>query len=174
MAAADDDIEWKYSPVREFLSEAFDDGRIPLEYSSTIGPSKVYDMTKDEPEMKDVKHNETFKRRLLALSKEVVGTVDRANNDEEAFLNFIANHPRPTHNYKGEPRWEGSVVERFLKQDLANGRHVGLFPHQFRMLRPCYQEYELQTIRAHVDQEKRLWNYHNCLEDEEAKEQLKI
>jgi len=98
MIAKGDDIEWKHSPVREFLLAAFDDGTIPLEHSTTIGPKEVCDMTKNEPAMKDAKCNELFTTRLLALSKEVVGTVDRANDDEEAFLNFIANHPRPTHN----------------------------------------------------------------------------
>jgi len=170
---AKEDPLWAHSPVREFLCECFDDGRIPMEYSVTIGPRAVYDRICDEPVMKGTEYGEEFRRRLKDLQVIILGTVDRAVNDKVAFDNFMANHPRPTHNHKGEPRWEGSKAEEYLKEDMANGRHEGLLPAEFRALRPEYQEHLLATIRGHIDQEKRLHNYRNYLEQKEEKDKKK-
>jgi len=94
----------------------------------------------------------------------------------EAYENFMARHPRPTHNNRGEPRWAGSEAEKCLKQDMQEGKHFKsngdrLTPAEFRCLRPVYQEYLLSTIRSHIDQEIRLKNYHNFLELEEKKKE---
>jgi len=173
-----DDVAWQCSPLREFLVKAFDRGAIPLECGSTTGPSGVHDLTKNESVMKDVACDEVFVRRLHSLSQQIVGTADRAMADREACDNFVANHPRPTHNMRGEPRWEGSLAQKHLKKDMEDGRHFRpdgsrLAPAEFRCLRPHHQEHFLATMRGHIDQETRLQNFNNCLEDKQKKPDAK-
>lgn len=92
----------------------------------------MHDLIKDEPVMKETCcDHEAFARRLCDLSLHVVGTSDCACDDEEAHLNFLENHPGPTHNNKGEPMWEGPKAEKHLKADMKSGLHVTRTPAEF-------------------------------------------
>ena len=154
------------------MLKCFDFGVIPLECSATIGPRAVYDSIKDDPAMKGVVCDETFTRRLNDLSNQIIGSADRAIADKEACDNFMANHPRPMHNIRGEPRWDGSKAQEHMKKDMKEGKHImkngeRMTLAQFRCLRPAHQDFLLPTMRAHIDQEIRLQNCLNWLETEE-------
>ena len=64
-----------------------------------------------------------------------------------------AMYPKKTHNERGEPRWEGSKAASLLKQDVANGEHLGVPKAQFRASRPEYLEFKAKVFRGHVHQE---------------------
>jgi hypothetical protein len=93
----------------------------------------------------------------------------RADNDHEAFLAFNKNHPRPTHNYRGEPQWDGSDAQRLLKEDVVAGVHLNYStPSELRLSRPEYQVYGVDVFRAHLHQEKRLRKYYNFCDQDRA------
>ena len=61
----------------------------------------------------------------------------------------------------GEPRWEGSEAERFLKQDIADKKHVGVLPNDLYKSRPEYQVFTLAKFRGHIKQEVATIKYIN-------------
>ena len=93
-----------------------------------------------------------FTDRLRAVKNDFVRKADRRERDREAFEIFRKNHPVPTHNHRGKPRWEGSVVQKLLKQDMEAGLHVKMSPKQFWESRPEYREaMELNYFRDHMN-----------------------
>lgn len=166
---AKEEVEWKFSDARQIMLQALDDGVVPLEYGTTIGPRAAYDILINEG-LEDTEYNDLFTRRLRDLAGQVVGNADRANDDEHAYQNFMRNHPKRAFDSYGRPRWEGSEAERLLKEDMANGIHQNYKgnPMQFYHTRGEYQKFTLEVFRAHIDQEIRLQNYLSFLRDKEA------
>ncbi|CAB9530956.1 hypothetical protein SEMRO_3138_G344350.1 [Seminavis robusta] len=159
------DPGWAKHPARAVLKAGFEDGTIPLDYSKTIRPRGVFDMFEDHPAFANMPYGDTFTRRLRDLRKQVGGRVDRAAEDQLAFDTFRKNTPKKTHNSKGEPRWEGSDAELWLKQDVADGLHKGVKPKDLHQTRQAYLEFGLKVFRGHINQEVRLRKLHNYLED---------
>jgi hypothetical protein len=99
----------------------------------------------------------TVRRLFKSRLKSLVGAIKKektwALNEELALAHDRALFPVPTHNYRGEPRWDGSEVQRLLKQDVAAGVHNEKTPTEFYTSRPEYQVYPLQTFREHIYQE---------------------
>jgi len=57
--------------------------------------------------------------------------------------------------YSGEPRWEGSLAQQYLKEDVAAGLHKTMTRTQFFESREAYQDFAKKTIDGHVEQEER-------------------
>ncbi|CAB9523972.1 unknown protein [Seminavis robusta] len=173
------DVAWQYHPARMLIRDRFENGQIPLSYSdaSGFGPRAVYDslIPLGDPAMNGVKYNEEFTRHLRDLRMQVVGCSDRARDDEDAYKNFRMNHPTQKVDGRGRPRWQGSEAEALLKQDMDDGIHKQFDkPSLFYQSRPEYQKFQLDVFRGHIDQEKRLRNYYNYLEKQEAEEKKKM
>ncbi len=80
-----------------------------------------------------------------------------AVSDSAALANDRLLHPVPTHNHRGEPRWEGSEAQRLLRQDIDLGNHLDLMPRDLFMSEPDYYDnYPLEVFRKHIEQEVKL------------------
>ena len=62
-----------------------------------------------------------FKGRLDRLRADIRKKQAFAASDSAALANDRLLHPVPTHNHRGEPRWEGSEAQRLLRQDIDLG-----------------------------------------------------
>eukprot|EP00797_Seminavis_robusta_P025983 Sro462_g148020.1 n/a (205) ;mRNA; r:49942-50556 len=151
------------------MLKALEDGDVPVEYGTTIGPFAVYEILCQDFGLQ-CEYTDTFTRHLRELTTYVVDCSDRSKNDEDAYNNFLANHPRSEFDSMGRPRWEGSEAERLMKADMADGTHKTFSaPKLFYESRDEYQQFSLTVFRGHIDQEIRLQNYFSFLKDKEEK-----
>ena len=51
--------------------------------------------------------------------------------------------------------WHGSQAENLLREDTEKRLHLGLSPKQFHLTQEQHKEFELDTFRQHIFQEKR-------------------
>jgi hypothetical protein len=100
-----------------------------------------------------------FKTRLKRLLGQIGVAQNKATDEEAALLHDRALFPTPTHNYRGEPRWEGSEAQRLLRQDVANLVHSTMKPKAFHLTQAEYQLYPLEVFRGHIYQEVRFGKF---------------
>ena len=157
----DETTDWRNSIAKQCLKQAFRDGLISLDFDKEkTGASKVWDEhCANNPAFEEMKFGNTFTRRLQSVRDDFLKKNSRAADDQIAFNNFRANHPEPTHNHRGKLRWAGSKAQQLLKQDMADGKHVGVRPKEFQATRPEYLEINLASFRDHIYQEQRLWKF---------------
>jgi hypothetical protein len=67
--------------------------------------------------------------------------------------------PPPATDHQGFPRWEGSVAQKCLKQDVAANEHVGINKIHFFLSRDEYQLFTADFIWKKVRQEVKLTKY---------------
>ena len=78
-------------------------------------------------------------------------------------------------NHRGEPQWDGSDAQMFLKEDITAGKHL-LYktPSEFCATRDEYKALPKKVFRGHIHQEKRLrklFNLINNKRNEKAQKQ---
>jgi hypothetical protein len=167
------EIPWTLHPAREFLKNAFMDGTIPLDWDGSR-PEDIYAQFAGTDAFRGLSFDrDEFSRRLKSLQAIVTLKKDRVILDKIAFDTFRENFPVREHNDIGDLRWNGSLAERFLKEDMKAGLHDGLTPLEFRESRVEYQEFSVERFRKHIDQEKRLWKMENYLRELDAKKEAK-
>ena len=171
----EDDIDWKNHPAKLFLKKCFVNGTISMNYQTKNGgpgPREVWDEhCKDNPLFTGMKYGTKFTNRLLGVRNDNEKKMNRKEDDQKAYDNYRANHPRPTHDHKGIPLWDGSPAQQLLKEMMARGEHVGKAPKELweGEHKEVFQVYTLDVFRDHIYQEKRLWKMQNYLKKEAAK-----
>lgn len=158
-------IDWKNSAAKQVLKDYFKQKTIPLNYCDKhgVGFRYIWDTyCKNHPAFVGMECDETFNRRLRSVRDDYVRKDERAEKDLDAFLTFIKNHPRPSHNHRGEPQWDGSDAQRLLKEDMAIRKNLQYAkPSDFHDSRPEYGFYGKDCFRQHIHQEKRLIKFNN-------------
>ena len=163
----DEGIEWDNSAAKAYLQDCLEDGVIPMNFREGKNPKQAAKMVWDEhcaghAAFEGMVFNSIFKRRLESIAKNHNSKKARAADDLKAFKQYRAKYPIRSHNDFGMPRWEGSEAERLMKQDMKEGKHAGLKPHQFRATRPAvFGVIPLPIFRDHIYQELKLWKFHN-------------
>lgn len=139
---------WEHSEEKKLLRQDILDGKVP----STMKPRDAYNMRNGICK----KYKQTnFTTSLRNLRESLKKNQEKADSDSAALAHDRQLHPKgnETCDGCGYPRWEGSEAERLLKDDIANGRHEGLKPLQFRLTRQCYQAFPAKVFRNHVEKE---------------------
>lgn len=149
---------WTHHPVRELLLNALINKEIPTDHR-LMKPSDVWNKYCDADIFAGMEYDAAFKRRLLALRKQVSDGKDRASADLRRFEQAKKNHPPPTRNHRDEPQWNGSEAQRLLKMDMDNKKHFDLKPEYLWESRPEYGEFYLSTFRDHLWQEHKTRKY---------------
>jgi hypothetical protein len=118
-----------------------------------------------------MKYDENFTRRLRGVLSDFQSKKKRAEQDQESYDDFRANHPEKATNHRGEPRWEGSEAQRQLKEDIANQYHWDKTPKELweHPERTVYKDLPLTVFRDHIYQEERLIKHQNLTKLERAK-----
>jgi hypothetical protein len=173
----DKDLAWKDHPAKLYLKKCFINGAIPMDYQTKNGgpgPRAIWDKhCKDNPLFANMCYGQTFTTRLLGVRNDNEKKMNRKDDDQKAFDNYRANHPRPTHDHKGIPLWDGSPAQKLLKEIMARGEHVGKAPKELWESKEVFKVYTLDVFRNHIYQEKRLWKMHNYLEVDAKKKKEK-
>ena len=98
--------------------------------------------------------------RIRSLKDQVHTDKECAIQDDIDLTRDRKMFPIPSHNYRGEPRSEGSQAERILKEEIAKGEHLKEKPSIFAS-RQVFQDYPDDVIRDHIYQEIKFQKY--CL-----------
>jgi len=169
--------QWQHSKARKMLKKDIEDGAITLDaYDAQNNPNG----TKDEdafltrPAFQPC-GQEKFSEYLSSMRQSISDAKSRAGRDAEAVAQFRTMKPPPTHNHRGEPRWEGSKAEAMLKKDMDDGIHLkAKKPSHMRFVNPEYQKYNSKTFTSHVDQETRARKFKVYLDDKNKQKQKEL
>ena len=152
-AEEEDEDEWQYSETKKLLIADLLSGAIPLD-SESMPPRVAYQQRPEYAES-----DPTYKRfpsRLRSLRLQLIDKNDRAASDLDDLAHDLLLHPPKTHNYRGEPVWEGSEYQRLFRQDMDAGLHLTKTPTEFHQSREeYYKNYPLKVFREHIHQEVR-------------------
>ena len=155
---------WRNSKAKLLLRDLIDAGEID-EHSD---PEDAYFLClreyPDEFEYYDY-HDNDFPGKLKSLFNTWTEDTKKAVFDEKAFAHDMKLFPPKDINSRGEPRWEGSKAEAFLREDIAAGKHKAnnIKPKDFQKTRPEYLEHDKDHFRDHIYQEDRRIRYNNYL-----------
>lgn len=143
---------WRSSEGKYLLQKDLYEGEIPLS-SEGMSPEEVYVL---RPEFaRDSVSFERFKRNLENLRKSIREERAWSTRDLEALTRDRGQWKKPSHNHRGEPRWEGSEAERCLKEDVARNFNTDKAAMSYYDEREVYKLYPRKVIRKHVEQEIR-------------------
>lgn len=163
-------IDWAKTTAKQLLKKLFSEGIIPVDYTD---PKLIWTShCEGTPEFTGMVYDANFRNRLNAVKDDYSLRKRSAVADQKAYDNFRRNHPRATHNARGEPLWDGSQAQLLLKEDMQAGLHSNYKqPKEFWQSRPEFQVYPLAIFRDHMYQETRLWKLHNLLKAKADKQQ---
>jgi hypothetical protein len=128
---------WLHSEGKKLLIDDIRKGRITeqMDWKTVFHRRPEFSVGKDETEARHL-----FEGRLKSVRATIAKKDERATTELALLLEDRNVCPAPTHNHRGEPRWEGSVTQQLLKDDVKNKKHVGVKPSVFYMTRPEYYE----------------------------------
>jgi hypothetical protein len=142
-------ITWRRSMARTLLEKDLRHGVIPLD-NEDMAEEVVY-MQRDEFCLFPF---DQICKRLRDMRKQARDLSSRATWESAALATDQLNHPAPTHDCRGVPRWEGSAAERLLKQDMDDDLCGTMKAKELYPTRCEYGEFPPTVFRKHVDQER--------------------
>lgn len=155
---------WRSSDGRKLLAKDLRDGTIPPDMPFdtaffTRPEFCVYDPSLGHTEADALR---LFESRIDAARERLAAKRTRAQEENEAMLQDRQIYPRPQYSSaSGEPQWEGSEAQAWLKQDIAQGLQKTMSRMQFYNSRDAYKVFKQQTIVQHIYQEERLIKFIN-------------
>lgn len=111
------------------------------------------DVIEFNPEYKAMRRD-LLKSRLKSMQSQINVAMDRAAEDALHFFHDRQLHPRPTHNFRGEPEWVDHDAKELLGIDMDNDEHKTKTPAELWGSRLQYQDFLLSTFRQHIYQEE--------------------
>ena len=161
----DQDKAWQCSDAKAALKAAIMGGEVPLEPAGDEDEDVLWVFFNSRAEIFNCGgFDDHFKRRLASLRKDIQRDNSRADEDLIAFNTFTKNHPKATVAAAGNyPEWEGSDAQKWLKDDMAHGKHHDLLPMKLWDSRDDYILFPLKVFRDHIYQETRTAKYLNNL-----------
>ena len=128
-------------------------GRIQME-ETEMSTEAAYSM---QPEFAKLDGERLFPEHLKRARKHTKKVKAESHGQYEALLEDRAKYPKPTHDYKDQPRWEGLEAEWLLKQDVAAGLNEMVTQKQFfQSWKEYHEDFDIDFIRQHIKQEERL------------------
>jgi hypothetical protein len=144
-------LTWRGSKARDLLEKDLISGDIPLD----VNVMEAREVYIQRPEFADFEYNH-FRDRLRYLRNQIKEKKDDATSASVALAHDRQIYPKASHNQRGEPRWEGSEMERLLRLDMDAGKDKSMKPIALYQSRKEYNEScALSLFRKHIDQEQR-------------------
>jgi hypothetical protein len=131
--------EAKKTLLNDILKGIVKRGDPPAEVWASREIFKQYDISRFGPNF----------RRLVDW---VDNARSRATADAAAVANDRDLHPASEISSRGYPRWNGSVAERLLKEDIDNDKLADMKPAELRESREEYLAFPLDVFRKHKEQ----------------------
>ncbi len=139
------DLEpWRNSRAKQLLVQDIVGGKL-----DGLRPKEVHGFRLEYKE----RPYKTFRTNLNTLRKKYKQLENLAQEDHAYLVHDLALGRRQ--NSRPYPRWQGTIAEKLLKQDIDNGRHLDMPPRELRLTRCEYLRYPGQVFRDHIHQELR-------------------
>ena len=163
------EMRWEDSKAKEPLREDLKEGRVPRvakDPETKKSTMKLKDIYNLRPEYQEYDYKR-FSSRLASLRKTVNNCDERMKADQEAFDNFLENHPnRSFFSHHGYEEWQGSDAQKILLAAIEKG-DVTMETKKYKLWMSKAEYYEvfpLKTFRDKVYQEFRTAKYLHTLE----------
>ena len=157
-------IKWNKSVPQRIILNDLVRGALPLDEEGLSAVDAWEFYYSNRPEFVDVVFRQ-FEARLKDHRKQVKRDRLRAEQEYNMMCHDRALHQRPIVNHRGEPVYDLHPAKVLLREDVENGRHLGIAPKDFWLTRPEYQEFELKSFRHRIYQEIRRKKYITYLND---------
>lgn len=146
------DTDPRITAAKALIKEKLANGKIPLA-NLPVGPTHVWNDHPSFAEFWDYKSFRNFLGYARRATKNSVSVADadlrRAEKDRRLF-------PIKTLSEGGNRRWRDSDAQRFLKQDMDDGKHCLMAPKLLYKTRAAYYDFfPLKQFREHIHQEIR-------------------
>jgi hypothetical protein len=138
-------VKWQDSRAKAKLTKDILSGKIPSGWK----PKQVFAM---RPELYK-EYEKNFGSNLRRLQKSLKDQQDRADEDDAAVQHDLELFPRSKQDPRGFPRWDESGAPELLKQDIDEGRHIGIKPKAFQQTRLDYGAFPPKVFSKHLQQE---------------------
>ena len=90
----------------------------------------------------------------------------RAADDSKALEIARRNHPVPALNHRGEPQWNGSLAQAYLKEDVAAKEHEKYSNKKdFWETRQEYKNFPYKVFYGHIRQEVKTIKYLHTIKE---------
>lgn len=154
---------WQFSWAKEILRLAIANGDITEKHSYN-------EIHMWHPEIEATERSK-LPGRIRGLREQVKEDAEAAKSDSIDLAHDRKLYPIPTHNYRGEERWEGSLAQRTLKQQIAEEVHKSMQPAEFAS-QDVFKNYPEDIIRQHIYLEIKFQKY--CLYRNEKKKSKEV
>ena len=78
-----------------------------------------------------------------------------ARDEKIAFIRDCKLHPRKETNSRGEAKFDGSLAQKLLCEDVKNKLHEQMTPSQLQASRPEYKPYKSSIFKQRIYQEEK-------------------
>jgi hypothetical protein len=149
--------QWADSEARELLEKDLKSGRIPLEKSKAWPLLRVYNLP-ERPQFRLFEHKQ-FIANLRCLRNHIkvkrqAGAVDAlALAHDRSIHGGIYRAAATNYQQGGAPRWDGSLAQQSLNQDMDEGKHMTMKPKELRATRDEYLVFDKGVFAKHILQE---------------------
>lgn len=138
---------WRTSKAKRILGKDIVSGKVRADMKA----DEVYQMHSEYKKWP----KKNFAPNLKRLRKSIAEDYDRSRSDSIAYGHDLA---RLMTLRAGDPPakkpWHKSNAKRLLKQDVEDGKHELMKPAELYSTRVEYQEFDLETFRNHIYQER--------------------
>lgn len=139
-------IPWKDSAAKEQLTNDILEGKVSLD----MKPKVVFAM---HPALY-APYAKNFAANYRSLQRSIQNLHARRDEDHAWVSHDRRLHPPSNVGPRGYPRWDGHAAQRYLKQDVAAGKHEAMSPQELRKTRRAYMKFPLKVFTDHIHQEK--------------------
>ena len=149
--------KWGKSKARKLLYKGILDGRVPRKATDEAGKrtAKLIDFYNSWDEFK-LYHYSKFSRRLGTLQSQIEERLARKDLDQEAFDNYVANHPVSLFSHKGYIQWQGSHAQALALEHIQQNIHNTTKWATWHGEHPeYYQNFPLDAFKDKIRQELR-------------------
>ena len=116
-------VKWGKSKARKLLCVDIMEGRAPRSSRENGRLTRgLEDMHNSREEFKK-HHHSKFSSRLGRLRKSIDDLMSRKDLDQQAFDNYVANHPVSHFSHKGYIQWQGSEAQQLALRHIGQNTH---------------------------------------------------
>ena len=151
------DPVWLTSAAKQLLAQDMMDGIVPVD-APIKSYKKLYDdLYAETPEFEAFPFDHLFASRVTRLQATVKLLGVSAKKDSDGLAHDLALHPgieTQTRGPTGRLLWKDHEADRWLKVDMAAGKHLLMTPQELREQRDCYKLFSKQRFAKRIDQLK--------------------
>lgn len=153
--------KWSKSEARKLLYNDLKAGLIPLHAKDSRGKStmKLRDIYNMHDEFKEFAYS-GFSSRVSSARKTVRRMIERRDDDQDAYNNFVSMNDVVMHTSKGYIQWKGSEAHKLCLKHVKEKLHDTLsYRDIYGQHRRYYENFPFKTFKDHYRSEIRASKY---------------